>query len=108
MPLLSGVFLGNLQFDPLIRLLQAAEKWRDRFASLEINGAILDLDDNVVVKLSVKGMKDVVRCASAITLRVTPIQMMVVNESPIEKQSAVRAQRASDHIGCVGGRAAVG
>ena len=90
MPLLPGVFLRDLQFNALVRFLQPAKKWRDRFAGLEINGPIFDLDDDVVVELSVERMKNVVRCASAIIFRIAPIQVMVVNERPIEKNSAVR------------------
>ena len=108
MPLLPGVFLRDLQFDALVRFLQPAKKRRDRFAGLEIDRSILDLDDDVVIKLSVERMKDVVSCARPIIFRIAPIQMMVVNKRPIEEQSAMRAKRASNHIGGVGRRSAIG
>src|SRR4029077_20227686 len=56
-PLLPGVLLRDLQLDAFVSLLQPAKKRRHRFACLKIDGTVLDLDDDVVVKLSVKRME---------------------------------------------------
>jgi hypothetical protein len=53
MPLLARVFLCNLQFDRFVRATQSGKKWRNRFAHLEINGPVLDLDHHVVVECAV-------------------------------------------------------
>ena len=58
--LLPGIFLRDLQFDRLVRFFQAAEKRRDGFARLKINRAMLDLEDDVFVKLPVERMKIVI------------------------------------------------
>ena len=58
--LLAGVFLRDLQLDGFVGFFEAAEKWRDGLARLEIDRAVLDLDDDVVVELAVERMKIVV------------------------------------------------
>ena len=108
MALLPRVFLRDLQFNALVRVLQPSKKWRDRFAGLEINGPVFDLDDDVVIEFSVQWKKNVVRRASPVILGIAPVQVMVVHERPIEKQSAVWTKRTSNHIGCVGRRPAIG
>src|SRR5689334_12653626 len=93
-PLLSGVFLSDLQFDSLISLCQSAKERGHRFASLEIDGTILDLDDDVVVELSIQRVKNIVGCPSAVILGIAPIKMMVVNERTIKKNPSMRFQRS--------------
>ena len=60
MPLLAEVFLCDLQLDGHGGLFKSAEQRRGRLAHLEINRAVLDLDDDVVVELAVEGVKVVV------------------------------------------------
>ena len=84
-PLLPCVFLGDLQLDAFIRLLQTSEKRRDRLTSLEVYGAVLDLDDHIVVKFSVERMEDVVGSPGAVIFWIAPVQMVVVDECPINR-----------------------
>src|SRR6266849_4926702 len=105
--LLAGIFLGNLQLDRLVRFLQPAEEGRDRLARLEINRPIFDLDDYIAFEGSIERMKDVVCGSGSIILGVAPIEMMVIDKRPIKKESAVRSESTSEHVGCVGGSSAV-
>src|ERR1700684_76897 len=107
MMLLTGVFLRDLKLDRFVRFFEAAEERRDRLAGLEIDRAMLDLDDDVVVELPVERMKIVVSGLGAIVFRITPIEMMFVNEGAIEDEAAVRFQCARDHIRSVGGSAVI-
>src|SRR5450755_1111330 len=79
-PLLAQIFLRNLQFDGLVRLLQSREQWRSRLPHLKINRSILDLNDDVVVELPIQRMKNIVRRSGSIVLRIAPVQMVVLNE----------------------------
>ena len=102
MALLAGVLLRNLQFNGLVRSMQSGEKWRGRFAHLEINGTILDLDDDVIVEGAIQRMKIVVGGFRPIVLQIVPIEVVVVNEGPIKNDSTVGLQRARNHVGCIG------
>src|SRR5580704_9809915 len=105
--LLACVFLRDLEFDRFIGFLEAAEEWRNRFARLEVDRAVFDLDDDVVVELAVERMKIVVGGFGAIVLRIAPVEMMVVDESAVENETAVRFERARDDVSGVGGRTVV-
>src|SRR2546429_5858034 len=73
-PLLTCVFLCDLQFNCFVGFLQASEKRRHGFARLKINWAVFNLDDDVVIEFSVDWMKDVVSRTCAIVLRISPIK----------------------------------
>ena len=105
---LAEVLLGDLQFDGLVGFLQRAEEGRGRFAHLEIDGAVFDLDDDVVVELAVERLEVVVGGAAAVVLRIVPIHVVVVDEAAVEEQAAVGLQGARHHVGGVGVGAAVG
>ena len=107
MPLLARVFLRDLQLDGLICFFQSAEERRDRFAYLEVNRPMLDLDDHVVVELAVERMEIVVRSLCAIVLGIRPIEMMVVNKRAIKNDSVVRRKCTRNHVGGIGRRAAI-
>ncbi len=102
MALLAGVFLRDLQLDGLVCFFQSTEEWRYRLASLEIDRAVLDLDNDVVVELAVEGMEIVVGGPGTVILGVAPIEMMVVDKRAIENDPAVRMESARDHICGVG------
>ena len=87
---LAEVLLRDLQFDRLIGLLQRAEERRGRLAHLEIDGAVLDLHDHVVVELAVERLEVVVGGAAAVVLRIGPVHVVVVDEAAVEEQAAVR------------------
>ena len=53
-PGLPHVLLGDLQFDRLVGLFERAKQRGSGLAHLEIDGAVLDLDDDVVVELAVE------------------------------------------------------
>src|SRR5580704_11951282 len=88
--LLACVFLRDLEFDRFIGFLEAAEEWRNRFARLEVDRAVLDLDDDVVIELAVERMEIVVGGFGAVVFRIAPVEMMVVDESAIEDEAAMR------------------
>ncbi len=90
MTLLAGVFLGDLQFDCFVGVLQAAEKRRNGFAGLKIDWAVLDLDDDVVVEFSVQGVEVVVSGLGAVVMRIAPVEMMVVDKGAIENDAVMR------------------
>ena len=69
-PRLAEVLLRDLQLDRLLGLLQRAEQRRRRLAHLEIDGPVLDLDDDVVVELAVERLEVVVGGAGAIVLQI--------------------------------------
>src|ERR1700751_4112614 len=83
-PLLAQVLLCDLQLDRFVRLLEPAEQRRDGLTHLKVNRAVLDLDHDVVVELSVERMKVVVSSLRAIVLQICPIEMMVVDKGAIE------------------------
>ena len=95
MALLAGVFLRDLQFDGFVGFFEAAEERRDRLARLEVDRAVLDLDDDVVVELAVERMEIVVSGSGAIVFGIAPVEMMVVDEGAIEEEAAVRFQSAA-------------
>ncbi len=105
---LAEIFLRNLQLDGLIGVLQRAEQRRRGFAHLEIDGAVLDLHDHVVVELAVQLLEIVVGGARAVVLGIVPIHVMVVDEAAIKDETAVRLECARDNVGGVGVSAAVG
>src|SRR6266851_42720 len=102
MPLLPGVFLGDLQFDGLIGIRHCTEQRRRRLAHLEIYWAVLDLDNDILTKLSIERMEVVVGGAGAISFGISPVQMMVVNEGAVEQDSVMGSKGASDDVGGVG------
>jgi len=79
MALLAEVFLGDLKLDGFIGLVKIGKQGRCRFPYLEINGSMLDLDDDVVVELAVERLKNFNRCFGAVGLSVMPVEMMVVD-----------------------------
>ena len=101
-PLLPGVLLCDLQLDGLIGLPERAKQRRDRLASLEVDRAMLDLQDDVVGELPVKVMKVVPRRARSIVFRVAPVHVVVVDEAPIEDDAAVRREGMAEDVGGVG------
>src|ERR1700720_2190608 len=111
MPLLPGVFLSDLQLHRHIRTLQPPKERRNGFADLKVNGPMLDLNDDVVVELAIEGMEYIVRSFRAVTLRILPVEVMVVYKRAIENDAAVRFERTCNRIGgvrrcpAVGGRA---
>ena len=93
MPLLAQVLLRDLEFHCLAGLSESTEERRDGFAGLKIDGAFLDLDDNVGLELAVEGMEDVVGGACAIGLGIAPVEMVVVDKGAVEYDTIVRSER---------------
>src|ERR1035438_7706767 len=90
MALLSGVLLRHLQLDRFVGAAQAGEQRGSRFAHLEIDWTILNLNDDVVVEGAVEGMEIVVGRFRAIVFQFVPVEVMVVNKRSIENDAAVR------------------
>src|SRR5215472_578664 len=107
MALLPCVLLCDLQLDRLIRAAQAAKQGRCRLAYLEVDGPILDLNDDVVVKLSIERMEIVIGGLGAVIFLLPPVKMVVVNKGAIENDAAMRLERPGDGIRGVRRRAVV-
>ena len=107
MPLLAEILLGDLQLDRLIRVAQRAEERRGRLADLEVDRAVLDLENDVGVEAAVERMEVVVRCSRAVVLQVAPVHQVVVDEAAIEDDAVVRRKGSRDHVGGVGVRPVV-
>src|ERR671925_1541437 len=105
--LLSQVFLGDLQFNGLVGFLKATQKGRRRLAHLKIDGAVLDLDDDVVIELAIERMKNVVSGPGSVIFGIAPVKMMVVHKRTIHDNAAVRLQGPCNSIGRVRRRASV-
>ena len=74
---------------------------------LEVDGAVFDLHDDIRRELAVERMKDVVGGAGAIGLEVVVVEVIVVDESAVENDAAVRRERVGEYVGGIGGAAAV-
>ena len=96
--LLAGVLLRDLQLDRLVRSRERPEQRRSGLADLEVNGAMFDLQDDVVVEPAVEIVEIVPGGAGAIVFRIAPVHMVVVDEAAIEQHTAVRCQRARDDV----------
>src|SRR5207248_6839185 len=101
MPLLACIFLRYLKLNRLVRVLERAKQRRNRLSDLEIDGSIFDLDQNVIVELSVELRKIVVSGFRAVVLQIAPIHFVVVHEAAIDQNAAMRFQCSRDHIGSV-------
>src|SRR6266852_1557901 len=108
MPLLPRVLLCDLQLNRLARFLKSPEERRNRFARLEVDWTILNLDDDVVRKSAVERMKNVVCGFGTIALGITPIKMVVIDKRPVENDPAVPRKGVRNRVGCLCGRSAVG
>ena len=102
-----SVLLRDLQLDGLAGVLERGEERRDGFADLEIDGAVLDLDDDVGFELAIEGVEVVVAGAGAIGFEVVVVEVIVVDEAAIEDDAAVRFERAGYGVGGFGGGAVI-
>src|SRR5438876_109478 len=57
---------------------------------------------------AVERMEVLVGGACAVVLQVAPVEVMIVNKSPVKKQPAMRRERASHNVGGISVRPAVG
>src|SRR5260370_8348066 len=95
---LPCIFLCNLKLNDLMRAPQATKQGRCGLAYLEVNRPILDLNDDVVGKLSIERMEIVIGGLGAVILSFPPVKMVVVNKRAIEHDAAMRLERPSDGI----------
>ena len=105
--LLAQVLLRDLQLDRLVGLFEAAEQRRGGLADLEVDRAVLDLDDDVVFEQAVELVEVVVGGAGRGRSSGCASPCVVVDEAAIEEDAAVRLEGAGDDVGGVGMRAAV-
>src|ERR1700690_1158905 len=107
MPRLSRIFLRDLQLDGFICFVECAEKRRSWLTHLEINRAILDLQNDVCVELPVEFVEIVVGRAGSVVFQIAPIEMMVVDKPAIKKQTAVWFECASNKVRAIRVRSAI-
>src|SRR5579871_1686554 len=73
-----------------------AEQWMEGFARLKIDGAVLDLEENVCFKLAVQRLEFVVGLPGPVFVR------RAVDKSAPDYDAVVGSQRIGQHIGAVG------
>ena len=108
MTLLARVLLGDLQFERFVGGVQGAEQRRHRLTYLEIDRTVLDLHQNVVVEHPIQLVKIVPGRTGAIVLQIAPIHVVVVDESAVKQETAMRLQRAGNQVSGVGVGSAIG
>jgi hypothetical protein len=69
---------------------------------------MLDLDDDIVIKLSIERMEDVVCCPGPVIFEISPVEVVVIDECPIKQDPAVRLKGACQHVRSIGWCSAVG
>ena len=77
MALLAQVLLRNLQLDSRVTLGNVSKQRVRWFADLEIDGSVFDLDDNIVVELTVERFEKLHTRVGAIGFPVRLIQLVV-------------------------------
>src|SRR5213075_2849950 len=105
--LLAEVLLSDLELDRLAGVLERGEERGCGLADLEVDGAVLDLDNDVRFQLAVEGVEVVVAGAGAVSFEIVPVEVVVVDEAAIEDEAAVRFERAGYSVGGFGGGAVV-
>ena len=93
--------------DIMTSILKSGEEGRDGFAHLEVNGAGLDLYNDIRGEFAVEGMEDVIGGAGAVGFGVAPVEVVVVDKGAIEHDAAVWCEGGGESVGGVGRRAAV-
>ena len=96
--LLSGIFLSRLDFQDLICSGKTPEQRMYRFSYLEIYGAVFDLQDHILCKLSVQRCKIIISRTGAICLLISPVLLAVVDKAPPDDRTAIRRHRFCQHI----------
>ena len=92
----AEILLGNLELHHHLRLLQGGKQRAVWFAGLEIDGAVLDLDDDIVGKLAVEGHELLVSLVGAIGA------LGRIDEGAPHHDALVGFQHTGEHIGTVG------
>ncbi len=88
-------------------MLEGGEERRDGLADLEVDGAVLDLDDDVRFKFAVKAVEVVITGPGTVGLEVIPVQMVVVDEAAVQNDTAMRLEGTGNGVGSLGRSAAV-
>lgn len=96
--LLARVLLRNLELHGNVSVLQAANQRGDRFAHLEVHGAVLDLQRDVVAEGAVQRHKIVVACAGAVNLGIAPILLAVVDETTPDNVTTAGGHGIGQHV----------
>src|SRR3982751_3443368 len=93
----AQVFLGDLEFQHQIGRGHCSKEWMERLARLEVDRAVLYLQQNIRCKLSVQWHELAVglRCAVSRLL-------MRVDEGTPHDNATVRRQRIGEKIGALG------
>ena len=92
----AKILLGNLEFHHHLGLLQRGEQRTVGLAGLEVHGTVLDLDDDVVGKLSVEGNELLAGLVGAV------VALRVIDKGTPHHDAVMRAQRFGEHVGAVG------
>ena len=106
--LLSSILLRELNFKCRVCILHAQKQRRDRLPDLEIEGAVLDLEDHIIHEIPVQRLIDLVRSARTVGFHVPPVLQAVVHESPPDDDPAIGFDGAAQHVRAFGVRPAIG
>src|SRR5437763_16474187 len=97
-PLLTCIFLGDLQFYSFVCVLESAEKGRNRLPGLKVDWSMFDLNDDIVFEFSIQRMKVVISRLGSIILRIAPVEMMVVNKRTVKKNPTMDLPTTFNYI----------
>ena len=109
MDALACIFLCNLKLHHHLRLLQTEEQRRYGLTWLEVDGAVLDLDDDVVGKLSIEVDELFVGLVGTVTLvgKLSRSLLCVVrtlgriDKSAPHDDAAIGLEGSSQHVGSI-------
>ncbi len=89
----AKVLLRNLQFGHLTRLWHSTEEGTHRFTWLEVDRAILDLDNDIIEELTIERLELQISLLSAVRIGRT------IDESTPHDNTLIRLERLGQHIG---------
>ena len=101
MAVLAQILRGDLKLDGCARIVQSGEQRRRWFANLEVDWAVLDLHDNVVVELTIQMLKKFELRIRSIRRPVRVADVIVINKRTHHQYASERFQGSSKHVGAV-------
>ena len=90
---MTEILLCCLKLYHLFCLIKCAEEWRERLAWLEIDRSILDLNDHIIVKLSIKRLELLICLLCAVRV------VGCIDKRTPHDNASVRLKSARQHVG---------
>ena len=89
MSLSASILLGDLHFEGNISFAKCTEQWTNSFPDLKVDRTVFNLNDHIVVELSVKWLEVVVRGLCPVDGQVLIVERIAVNKSSVKEHSIV-------------------